>query len=309
MYIDCPIAWAYASRDETSMNETFSLRDKQTLSGNLDNYFESVENLRYRVMSVEHRDYLITESKKIKAIDEIRNFWAMKTPAEIKNLKDTEFYCLNGHNLRVNAKYQKARFKHGFWLEMSFQLVCRKLGIDFIGNSSNLNHFPHTLGIFIDVETEHLLIECTNLTKWLRFEWFQEKINYFFKNDPEHKKKWVLVTTFLKAIPLKIRRQIENNNITLLLTNQTANSRNFHHIADLLYKPLLDLNNQAINDKLNRETVKHRINKLFFTHNHKNNELNLTLTNRCLNSESNRVSPEPYVWGVGQQKNMSGLDG
>lgn len=185
------------------MNATnLSLKEAQPLRANLDKfenvrkYFEDPEHLKYRMLCIERKDYMLTETNQFKPIYEIPCFWSMTDSTAHTNMKDVEFLMINGHNLRLNAEYQKARFYRGYWLEMPIQLALRFAHINFKGNSSNLNHYPHSLGLDVDIETDYMLIEATNLTKWLDFEEFQEKINYFHKHDPEHKKQWVLVTTF-----------------------------------------------------------------------------------------------------------------
>lgn len=101
---------------------------------------------------------------------EIPDFYSLKQPSETEQLKDTEFFTINGHRLRVNADYQKARFMRGYWLELAVQVALRKARIDFKGNSMNPNHYPHSIGLHVDIETKNMLIECTNPTKWLGFD-------------------------------------------------------------------------------------------------------------------------------------------
>src|SRR3990170_2510648 len=143
-------------------------------------YFENVENLNYKFVVKSGNTFLLTKNNEIININEIPNFYAVKKPTEIENLKEGEVFTINGIPFKLNDKYQKARFRNGFWLELAVQIALRKAGIEFCGNSMNENHYPHaTADRHTDMETEHLLIECTNLTKWLGFEAMQDKINYF----------------------------------------------------------------------------------------------------------------------------------
>lgn len=190
-------------------------------------YFEDAINLNYRLLVSYGNTYLLTETVRI-------------------NVNDIpDFYNLKGENLDV-PEWQKARFRRGYWLELAVNVALRKAKISFKGNSMNPNHYPHSQGLHVDFDSENLLIESTNIKKWLGFDNWQEKIDYFFKADPKHRKMWVLVTTSLKCIPKQIRQQIANNNITLLLTEQVANSRNHNVITDQLVQPLLNLNQQQI---------------------------------------------------------------
>ncbi len=278
-----------------------TLRDKQPLSADWNTYFEDTANLRYRTMNIKQglsfQTYLLTEQNEIAPIHEIPQFFTMKKPTEIEAIPDTEFFKINGHSLRINAKYQKARFVRGYWLEFAVQLTLRKAEIDFIGNSTNLNHYPHSLGLYVDIQTEHLLIECTNLTKWLNFDGMQEKINYFHKADPNHAKKWILITTSSTCIPKQIRQQIANYDITLLLTNQVVNSRNFRQVANQLYQPLTELNQQEVNHHMN-ELINNSKNKL--TNNYKNRYQTIPVNGELLKNG---------MCGYFERENDSGLAG
>jgi hypothetical protein len=249
-------------------------------------------------MTQKHQTFLLTDKNEFININEIPHFWVMKRPTVIENMKDTESIIINGHYVKPNSR--KALYKYGFPLEMAIQLSLRKAQIDFNGNSPNPNHYPHNIAKdrHVDVETEYLLIEATNPIKWLDFNKFQEKINYFFKTDPKHHKKWILITTSQKCIPLKIRRQIDNNNITVLYTNEVANSHNINQLANQLYKPLTQLTQSATNNKFNELKI-----------NHKNNQLKLTSKNQYLNYSVNSNSPEVDPCRSNIYENSSGLAG
>jgi hypothetical protein len=255
-------------------------------------YFENQENLAYRIATEKFGNstltFIVNKKDKID-LRAIPNFFNLGKPDFIKEIPDTNFYCLNGHNLRINASYQKTRFKNGYWLEMAIQLSLRKAKIDFLGNSPNLAHYPHSLGLDVDLETDYLLIEATNLTKWLNFDGFQEKINYFLKHDLNHKKKWVIVTTYQKAIPKLIRQQILNHNITLILINQVANPHNINQIANQLIQPLTELT---------RATKENQLNQLI-----------LTVKNRYLDYSIINQTPEVKGCRSNNLENKSGLAG
>ena len=244
------------------------------MSEDWNNYFACAENLKYRIQSEYGITYLLTDNSKTD-LREISNFW-------------------NNAGIALDApEWQKARYRYGYWLEFAVQVALRKAKIAFEGNSMNINHFPHSKGLHVDMNAKNLLIECTNLRKWLGFEGMQEKINYFFKADPHHKKVWILVTTWQKCIPKLIRQQILNNNITVLYTNRTANSKNHNNIAEQLVQPLLNLNQQATT--INSNLINNPL-----LNNHKNRYQNLV---------SNSLRPDRGMCGINNLKNESGLDG
>jgi hypothetical protein len=255
-------------------------------------YFDCVEKLHYRVKVSNGFTFLLLDNNQIN-VNKIPNFYSIKQPTEIDQLKDTEFFTINGHSLRVNADYQQTRFKRGYWLELAVQVALRKAKIDFCGNSMNLNHYAHSLGLHVDIQTENMLIECTNLTKWLGFDGMQEKINYFLKADPKHRKKWILITTSQKCIPKQIRQQIANYDITLLLTEQVANGKNHNVIAEQLTQPLITLNQQALTNTINNKLIPN----------------NLTPKNRYQTIPNNNQVPIKHVCDLLNNLRSSGLDG
>lgn len=236
--------------------------------------FEDIDNLSYRVFTSEGISYLVSGNKRIDLRD-IPNYYDMPKHASLENL----------------PKWEKARIAHGLPLELAVQVALRKARIDFKGNPMNA-HYPHSRGRHVDIETENMLIECTNIIKWLGFDNWQEKIDYFLKTDPKHRKKWIIVTTWEKCIPRQIRQQIANNNITLLLTKRCANSKNHNDIANELVNQLIQLNqSQQNNEPLLNNTL-----------------LNNT-KNRYQTNTNNSLVPDSHVCVVDNLKNSSGLDG
>jgi len=274
------------------MTDCLTLRDKNPLCDKTDwqNYFEDTANLGYRIMTQKHQTFIITDKNEYRDVNEIPHFWIMKRPTVIENMKDTDSLMINGHEVKPNSR--KALWKYGLPLEATIQLALRKARIDFNGNSLNEAHYMHNIAKerHTDLETEYLLIEATNIEKWLNFDKFQEKINYFFKTDPKHLKKWVIVTTYQKAIPKLIRQQILNYDITVLYTNEVANSHNINQLANQLYKPLLQLTQLATNNKFNELIL-------------------LTVKNQYLDYSVNSNSPEVDPCRSNIYENSSGLAG
>jgi hypothetical protein len=85
---------------------------------------------------------------------------------------------------------------HGYWLELAVQQALRMARIPFAGSPMKIEHYPHSIGQHVDIETYYALFECTNpkdKTTWLNDTAMNEKIEYFLKADLNHKKKWFII--------------------------------------------------------------------------------------------------------------------
>jgi len=187
---------------------------------------------------------------------------------------------------------QQARFYRGIPLEKLLQTSLIKNNIPFKGNPLNPAHYPRTHGLHVDVETEHMLIEATNpkRTTWLDNDAMNEKIEYFAKADPEHKKQWILLASYRRWNKI-ITQRLSQLNITIIELGKAIHNRNWKlfkiELSKILHKvnqrltnqhPINTLNNTLTNNKNKITTIKNRI----------KNRITIYL-NRC-NSSINPVS-------------------
>ena len=199
-----------------------SIEEKETLI----DIFE--RNVPYQIVSDETGLKWLQSGDFELPLWKLKHYYKLPAPEHIQQIPDTEFIKINGKDIRINAKYQKARFVAGYWLERPVQLGLSYAKILFEGNPMNINHYPRSIGLSVDVQTENMLIECTNpkRTTWMENKIMDEKIEYFHKADPEHKKTWFLIASFTNWSK-KIKKRFSTLKITVLAIGARLHSRNW----------------------------------------------------------------------------------
>jgi hypothetical protein len=146
--------------------------------------------------------------------NKVQNFWHLP---QFKELPEATF---QPHKLR-------ARLDNGEPMEKTVGWALTMAHISYIGNPLN-EHYGHSQGQIVDFETETLLIECTNPMKstHLNSTEMNKKIQYFHRIDPQHKKKWILIISYITCIDKSIRYQLQADNITVIVLNTRINKLN-----------------------------------------------------------------------------------
>ena len=212
--------------------------------------------------------WVITDNIKVPFKLNLRDYYKLPAPESVQQLSEDNAIEVSEETLQLAIKWQKARLVGGYWFEYPTQLALSYANIPFKGNPMNLQHYPRSVGLSVDVHTEKMLIECTNpkYTSWLEDEILEKKIDYFYKADPEHKKSWVLVTSFdnwSKAIKERLR----TSNITVIKIGVHLNSRNWKRFWLPLSKLFKELNKLASylkdNNKINNEYLQEQQTNLY----------------------------------------------
>lgn len=174
---------------------------------------------------------------------------------------------------------KQARYWRGQVLESALQIALKRNRIPFEGNPIDISHYPHSCGNkHVDVETSQYLIEATNPKKqtWMNDQIMNEKIDYFFADDPEHKKQWILLTSY-RHWSKNIDKRLRDNRITVIATNTTLYPNyanyNFDTITALLTKLF-----QTINNALNNLPIINKYKQLPRGYNNQLNNIYQTIT-------------------------------
>ena len=159
------------------------------------------------------------------------SYLSRKTPNPKTELRDEE---------------QIARWVNGLPLEKLTQYALTLAHISYSGNPMNPKHYAHSANskynsnkAHVDIETEHMLIECTNpkRTTWLNDQIMNEKLDYFKHDDPNHARDWLIITSY-KNWGKAIDKRIREDNYSVLVLNTCINR---HTIKKQYYFDLKDI--------------------------------------------------------------------
>ena len=212
---------------------------------------EEVETLK-RILStdykevrdcINHRTYLESATDKVlirsTAVNKIQNLYYISHPEGIPETN-------------LNPETQMARWNSGIPLERVSQRALSMGGINFKGNPLDPSKYPHSSkGIHCDIETDTELIECTNMSKstWMNNQIMNQKLGYFHKDDPQHKKLWIIITSY-KNWGRQIDQAINQDKIHVIVLHQKIYKRNSNRNLNELQTILETLHQEGITNNL-----------------------------------------------------------
>ncbi len=164
------------------------------------------------------------------------------------------------------TKQKQARFYHGIPLEEAIQTALKTAKIPFTGNNLDIKHYCHNYGI--DIIAENFICEATNFykTSTMNDNIMNEKIDYYHKEDPEHKKLWILIATYRNCWNHTITKRLHDNNITVIYLNQHVTAtKNFINLKTDLIELFKTINN-AIRNRLSLSEVKYLLKNEYLTY-------------------------------------------
>ena len=219
----------------------FNFNDLDYETNNLShNEKQALETLfssgQYRMIHEDGLTFFEIEGKKILR-NQVQNFYNLQ---QYKPVPPCTF----------KPHQEKDRLESGLTLENIVQRALTHAEIDYKGNPLN-RHYAHSQGQIVDIETEHMLIECTNPKRstHLNKHDIEEKLNYYSRKDPEHKKHWILIISYIQCIDKEIRQRLAQQNITTLILNSRIHKRNRKVNYHLKIAPILtQLNSIATNN-------------------------------------------------------------
>jgi hypothetical protein len=145
-----------------------------------------------------------------------------------------------------------ALYLSGIPLEKAVTWLHKVMGLGGIYEHNDFNPriYPNEKSHIVDGEIKQIaLYECTNPkeTTFLNDEIMANKLNYFWRKDPEHLQMWVLVVSYANFSDY-IKQLINEYGIVLIELKETATESNFksyckHLIHSRLYALLKRLSN------------------------------------------------------------------
>jgi len=146
---------------------------------------------------------------------------------------------------KITSNFGNINFLSGIPLEVAGSLFCGpKLGLDCSHNSFDPSEYSfdhhNVVDAVVKVKGKTFDIEYTNPkeTTFLNDEIIDSKIEYFHRQDPEHKDEWVLVISFPNISKESIEK-LKKERITLVPLYIHAEKENLHSTIRALFDSAL----------------------------------------------------------------------